>query len=381
MKNIISPFKGLAALAVITSLFISCEDKFVEPESASGTSIAALAAGNKDLNILVAALGKTNLASTFSNVNSGQFTVFAPTDAAFVAFFQAALSKPSNFVEDSVLTYINNKMTTTSTISISTLAGRLTYHAVSSRLTSDLITGAQGFTTLNGARLSLSKVGSNYLINANNSGVTTAGNGANVVAADVLASNGVVHVIDRVLVPPTTGAAMANTFGITINYGTVPATVSPSLATAEAAADGNANDYDVLVYAIVKSGLVPVLTPNKSPLPDFTFFTPTDGAFYTYITDAGTTVTTDAGAIAFIKGLDAATVADLLKYHVVAGRVLSTDLADGASVQPLLGGKTFTVAVGASVVLKSTGPDATVTTANVLTNAGVVHRINAVLKP
>lgn len=381
MKNINAHIRGFAAVLLLVSLFTSCEDKFVEPDSASGTSIAAIASGEKDLNILVAALIKTNLVSSFDNVNSGQFTVFAPTDAAFVTFFQAALSKPSNFTEDSVLTYINNKMSPTSAISTSTLATRLTYHAVSSRLTSDLITGAQGFTTLNGARISLSKVGANYVINANNSGVTTAGNGANVIAADVLASNGVVHVIDKVLVPVTTSSALGTTLGISINYGTVPATVTPSLTSAEAAADANANDYDVLVYALVKSGLAPVLAPNKTPLPDFTYFTPTDGAFYTYITNAGTTVTTDAGAIAFLKGLDASVIADLLKYHVVAGRVLSTDLTDGMSVQPLLGGKTFTVSVGASVVLKSTGPDATVTTANVLTNAGVVHRINTVLKP
>lgn len=377
MKHIRFSIIGLLALAFL----ISCEDKFVEPGAPSGSTIAEIADGNESTDILVAALVKTNLASSFANNNSGQFTVFAPTDDAFVAFFRAALSKGSDYVEDSVLNYINNKMTTSSTVSISALATRLTYHVISSKITSDLITGAQGFTTLNGARLSLSKVGGSYLLNANTAGVTTAGNGATVVTGDVEASNGVIHVIDKVLIPVSTAAAMATTFGVTINYGTSPATVSPSLTTAKAAADANAADYDVFVYALVKSGLVSTLTPNKSPLPDFTFFTPNDGAFYTYITNAGTTVTTDAAAIAFIEALSAEDVASLLKYHVVAGRVLSTDLSDGMSVSPLLAGKTFTVMAGASVVLKSAGPDATVTTANVLTNAGVVHRINTVLKP
>lgn len=367
----------------VAGFLISCEDTFTEPESVTGTPISNLADQNADLDILTAALVKTNLANSFNNNNSGKFTVFAPTDAAFIAYFQARLANAA-LTEQDVLNYIVIDMnTTTSTVKISDLSGILFYHAISSKILSADITTAMGFTTMNGARLSISKTDLGVLLNANGSSVTSAGNGAKVIAADVEASNGVVHVIDRVLVPVSTGSALGNTLGITISYTTVPPAVSPTLTAAKSAANASGSDYNVLVYAIVKSGLVSTLTPNKSPLPDFTYFTPTDAAFYTFLSSlTSTSITTDAAAIAALEATPAETIAEILKAHVVAGRVLSSDLSNGLSVPTLASGKNFTVSIsGTSVILKTTGPDATVTTANVLTNAGVVHRINQVLKP
>ncbi len=71
-----------------------------------------------------------------------------------------------------------------------------------------------------------------------------------------------------------------------------------------------------------------------------------------------------------------------MKYHIAAGRVLSTDLSAGQDVNALLTGKNFTVnAVSPSIVLEGdVAGTATVTTGNILTNAGVVHRLNSVLK-
>lgn len=382
MKNHLTILKIAVTLAIVAGVFTSCEDTFVLPESSSGQTITELAGGSTDLNILSSALTKTNLYNSFANNNSGNFTVFAPTDDAFIAYFRARLTRPT-MTEADVLAYIETEMNaSSSTVTISALASVLAYHVISSEIPSADITSRMAFATLNGARISLSKTSTDVVINANGTSVTAAGNGAKVVVADIEASNGRVHVIDRVLVPVSTASAMTNTLGISINYATVPPTVSPSLSTAKAGADANGADFDVLVYAIVKSGLTPSLTPNKSPLPDFTFFTPTDAAFYTFLSGVtSTSITTDAGAIAALEATSAETIAEILKLHVVAGRVLSSDLSDGLSVSTLASGKGFTIsAPGASVILKSSGPDATVTTANILTNAGVVHRINQVLK-
>lgn len=383
MKNRLTLINLIMALVLVAGLFSSCEDSFELPGSPEGSTIKELAEGNSDLNILTAALIRTNLATSFGNINSGKFTVFAPTDDAFIAYFRARLSN-ANLTEADVITYVETEMNaTTSTVTISALASVLTYHAVSSVLPSSEITSGSGFATVNGARISLSNTAAGVLINANGSSITAAGNGAKVVIADVEASNGIVHVIDKVLVPVSTASAMANTIGVTINYSTVPPSVSPTLTAAKSAADVNTADYDVFVYALVKSGLTSTLTPNKSPLPDFTFFTPNDLAFYAFLSEVtSTSITTDAGAIAALEAISAETIAEILKAHVVSGRILSSDLTDGQSVTPLAAGKNFTISIpGASVILKTTGPDATVTTANILTNAGVVHRINQVLKP
>ena len=383
MKKYFNSTYQILAVFIAASVLLSCEDTFTEPEGVTGTPISQLADQNADLDILTAALTKTNLVSSFNNNNSGQFTVFAPTDAAFIAYFQARLANAA-LVEQDVLNYITNDMNaSTSTVTISALAGILSYHVISSKIPSSDITTAMGFTTLSTARLSISKTDLGVLLNANGTSVTNAGNGAKVVVADVEASNGIVHVIDRVLVPVSTASALGNTIGVTISYSSVPPAVSPTLSAAKTAADANSADFDVLVYAIVKSGLTSTLTPNKSPLPDFTYFTPTDAAFYTYLSSlTSTSITTDAAAIAALEATPATTIAEILKAHVVAGRVLSSDLSNGLTVNTLASGKNLTVSIsGASVILKTTGPDATVTSANVLTNAGVVHRINQVLKP
>ena len=101
----------------------------------------------------------------------GPFTVFAPTDAAFAALpegtLEALLADPE------------------------TLASILTYHVVPGSVTSDQVVTLSGATTVNGADVSISVDGSTVLVND-----------AEVIAVDVVASNGVIHVIDKVILPP-----------------------------------------------------------------------------------------------------------------------------------------------------------------------------------
>lgn len=151
----------------------------VENEAAEETvdaNIVELASDNADLSTLVTAVTAADLGAVLSD-ESASFTVFAPTNAAFEALPEGVLA--------SLLEPANKDQ----------LAGILTYHVVEGAVTSDQLSDGQTITTVNGATLTVSiEDGSVYIVDA-------AGGRAMVATADVRASNGVVHVIDSVLLP------------------------------------------------------------------------------------------------------------------------------------------------------------------------------------
>ncbi|MEM0950162.1 MAG: fasciclin domain-containing protein [Pseudomonadota bacterium] len=135
-----------------------------------GDDIVDIAASNDDFSTLVAAVQAAGLVDTLKS--DGPFTVFAPTNAAFAKL-------PAGTVE--TLLQPENK---------DQLVSILTYHVVPGAVTSDQLAGQ---------RLSVGTVqGSNLHVDARN-GVKV--EDANVVAADIIATNGVIHVIDSVLLP------------------------------------------------------------------------------------------------------------------------------------------------------------------------------------
>ena len=138
------------------------EDTVAEEVVVDG-DIVAVASGNPDFSTLVAALSAAGLVETLQG--EGPFTVFAPTDAAFAAL-------PEGLLEKLLLTAI------------------LTYHVVPGKVMSTDVT-AGDVATVEGSTIAITT----------DMGVMV--NGANVVAVDVAASNGVIHVIDAVIVPPT----------------------------------------------------------------------------------------------------------------------------------------------------------------------------------
>ncbi len=374
MKNI-NTLRKILVISTCALMLSNCSDDFTAPDSPEGTPISAIAAASDNFNILTAALNKTGQVNSLNNNNSGLTTVFAPDDAAFYTYFKAAVAGNTFATEADVLAFVNG-MTTTTSPSIATLNSVLTYHMVSSKLTSDLITGNQVFATLNGARLSISK-GSTVVLNAN-----VAVNGATITAVDAAASNGVVHTIDRVMTA-VSSATVLTPFGVTINYSTNPPTIGGG---SETGGNATGTDYNILAYALRVSGLVPTLLPNTTPLPDFTIFAPTDDAFRGYLGDTSTppTAASENAAIQKVKALSTASLADILKYHVVSGRKLTTDFTSGQQLTTLLTGKTITVNInGATYTLTdaNTGVnDPTITSANILTNSGIDHRINGVLR-
>jgi transforming growth factor-beta-induced protein len=253
-----------------------------------------------DHQTLEAAVVAAGLADDLTT--DGPFTVFAPTDAAFAAL--------GTVVDDLLLDPTGE------------LADILLYHVVSGEvLSTDLTAG--DVQTLNGKNITVSFDGTDVLIN-----------GAKVTTADIETDNGVVHVIDAVMIPP-----VVTVVDVVIN--------SP--------------DHQTLEAAVVAAGLADDLTTDGP----FTVFAPTDAAFAALGTVVDDLLLDPTGELA-----------DILLYHVVSGEVLSTDLTAG-DVQTL-NGKNITVSFDGTDVLIN---GAKVTTADIETDNGVVHVIDAVMIP
>merc|ERR1740138_1105753 len=278
----------------------------------STKNIVQLAAGTKDLSTLVAALKAGQLVSALEG--KGPFTVFAPTNAAFAKLPKATLN--------SLLQYKN----------IKTLQAVLEYHVVSGSIYSSSLKSENTVKTLESETM---------LVEVRNGGVTI-NHAAHVTTADVAASNGVVHIIDAVLMPPS----MTKQSIVELAAGT--------------------KDLSTLVAAITAGKLVTALE-GEGP---FTVFAPTNEAFAKLPKATLNSLLEPKN----IKQLDA-----VLEYHVVAGAaVYSKDLKASQHVKTLEGQQILVEKSWRGVYINS---KAKVTTADVGATNGVVHIIDTVLVP
>ncbi len=255
---------------------------------------------------LVAALAHADLVTALQA--DGPFTVFAPTDAAFAA---AGIDLASFDTDEEN----------------ATLVDILTYHVYSGSVESSAVTDGLTVTMLNGDEATFTVA----------DGAVSIGD-ATVTLADVPASNGVIHVIDKVLMPPA-------------DVLDIPATAASTGA------------HDSLVAALTQANLVPALQADGP----FTVFAPTDAAFAAAGIDLASFDTDEENA----------TLVDILTYHVYSGSVESSAVTDGLTVTMLNGDEaTFTVADGAVSI-----GDATVTQPDVIASNGIIHVIDKVLMP
>ncbi len=295
-----------ALIAVSLFAFTSCEkedDNMVPKEK----TIAETAASDPNFSTLVAALTKADLVGTLNG--AGSYTVFAPTNAAFQALFA-----------DLKVSGLND-------LSAEALKPILLYHVLGAKKSASMIeTGYySSLSPAQGSYVSmLISKGSSVKIN----------NKAMVTTADLNASNGVIHVIDKVLLPP-------NVVDIAINN----------------------TDFSTLVEAVVKANLVTTLS-GTGP---FTVFAPTNTAFSALFTDLKVTGITD---------LSAAALSPILTYHVVSGNVLSSTLKAGTV--PTVNGKNITIALGMPPTINT---NSQIVAVDVQGTNGVVHVISKVLLP
>lgn len=293
-------------------------------------TIVDIAVSNPDFSTLVAAVVKTNSVGFFSNANLNG-TVFAPTNAAF-----AQLPAPFNSAQG-----INS---ITNPKDIKFLQQVLRYHVLLGRRNAAQLPNG-GYNTFKTA----TTPGDNhvYVSRSASSDVYINGN-SKVVAADVQADNGVIHVIDKVLFYPTQDIAQ-----IAISNGS----------------------FTALVAALKKTGLA---NTAFSPTSNLTVFAPTDAAFAQLPAPlnnaANISTITDAATINTLRSV--------LLYHLVGGRVFSADLRDGISVPMVASGNTtIGLTNGATVKGNGNGAPSNIVLTDLLARNGVVHVIDRVLLP
>ena len=159
----------LISISMLIGLFSGCVEEETEPEPEEN-NIVETAVENDDFNTLVDAVVAAGLDSTLSD-ESELFTVFAPTDAAFAALDPDYLT---NLVEND-------------TANLTTI---LTYHVVTGKVLSTDLSDGMSVATIEGTNITITIDNSTVYIND-----------AMVSSADVICSNGVIHIIDKVLVP------------------------------------------------------------------------------------------------------------------------------------------------------------------------------------
>jgi uncharacterized surface protein with fasciclin (FAS1) repeats len=286
-------------------------------------NIVELAQSVDDLSTLVTAVVAADLADTLSS--PGPFTVFAPTNDGFAAL-------PAGTV-DSLLKPENKDQ----------LADILTYHVLASEVKSTDLKFFQRVPTVEGKNLHVIMSDGKVKVGPSIKELK------NVLAADNLASNGVVHIIDGVMLPPSK----------------LEASATPNIVELAESVD----DLSTLVSAVVAADLADTLS---SPGP-FTVFAPTNKGF----------ADLPAGTVdSLMKPENKAQLADILTYHVLPEQVLSTDLQFFQRVATVEGKNLHVLKIGSFIHVGPSVQDLKkVVGADNSASNGVVHIIDGVMIP
>ena len=318
MKNV-SKIRNWALIVLFSVVAVSCDDD--DNNVVVDNTITGKASTTANLSILVQALVKADLATTLKG--AGPFTVFAPTNEAFATFLATTPYATINDVPKEALTQI------------------LLNHVVTGTVKStDLTTGY--IKTL--AKGSASTINTLSMYVNTSSGVKLNGI-ATVTTADIMASNGVIHIVDKVIDLPTI--------------------------VTHAAANGN---FSTLVSVLNRSGQPNFITALSGTGP-FTVFAPTNAAFTALNTELA------PGGIA---GVSAANLTKILQYHVVSpANVLAASFTEGQVVTPILTpAQTFTIQLtGGAKIKDANNRISNIIITDVQCSNGVIHAIDKVLLP
>jgi len=318
MKSISQNFKEVQRLALIVFLLAmpfvisSCSDD--DDDNNSSKTITEIASEATNLSTLYRALQVSGLDAALDS--GGPFTVFAPSDEAFAKLdpdeLNAIISTPS------------------------LLTALLQYHVVADEVFSNELTNGPVQTLLSGQTVEVSLAGGGVTLNGT----------SNVTDADIDASNGVIHIIDEVLIPEDFVAQ-----------------------TIVQIAASNPN-FSTLVAALSKPELQDLFAAANDPTQDLTVFAPTNAAF-----DA----TLEVLGKESIDDIPVELLREIVTYHLLGTAVFSDQLTDGAEVPTLLEDETITVDLTDDGV--NLNNQAEVIQADIQAANGVIHAIDGVLLP
>ena len=278
-------------------------------------NIVDIARNDARFSILTEAVIAADLAGTLSA--PGTLTVFAPTNDAFAALLtELGISKAQLLADKTLLTTV------------------LTYHVLPAKVERAAIPAGKPITTLQGGIFKIEVSGGTARVTDGRNRVST------ITATDIQASNGVVHVLDRVLLPADK---------------TIVQTASAL------------PDFSILVEAVAAADLAGTLS-GTGP---FTVFAPTNAAFAALLTELG------ISKQALLA--DKALLSKVLTYHVLPARVLKADVPVGPTITTVQG-NTFTVDANLDITDRN-GRKARITATDVLASNGVIHVIDKVILP
>ena len=314
-----TPFMKRRTLLLATALggsavlLQACGGSDDHDDDMSQRNIVQLAQANPDLSILVEAVVAAGLVDTLS---TGSLTVFAPTNAAFGALLAELGTTKAALLADKPL-----------------LGAVLSYHVLAQRVASADVPLGKALTPLDGGFFKIES--------ANGLQVTDGRNRiARITATDLQARNGVMHVVDRVLLPAD----------------------KDLVATAQALPE-----FSILVEAVVAAGLVETLQ-GAGP---FTVFAPTNAAFAAVLTELG------LGKAELLA--NTALLTQVLTYHVLPARVLKAEVPVGTAIQTVQG-QTFSVNASLQITDQRMRTSQ-ITATDVFTSNGVIHVVDRVLLP
>lgn len=304
--------KFVAVMMIMLLLVVGGGQVLAAPPEQAAMDIIDTAVADGRFTTLATALTEAGLIDTLKG--PGPFTVFAPTDDAFAKL-------PAGALED----LLADKAALTEV---------LTYHVVSGKVMAADVVSLTSADTVAGMPVSIKVDGGNVFLN----------DSSQVVITDIETSNGVIHVIDAVILPPSDEAAESNTI-VDI-----------------AVADGR---FTTLVAALQAAELVETLS-GEGP---FTVFAPTNDAFAAL--PAGTVEN-------LLKPENKQALTDILLYHVVSGKVMAADVVGLPSAATVLG-KDITITVKDGKVFLNDTVEVIIT--DIEASNGVIHVIDAVLLP
>lgn len=309
----------ILSIAFLLVFFISCDD---DEATVIETNTIVDVAVNNNLTSLAAAVTRADLASTLSS--NGSFTVFAPTNAAFQELLDS-----------------NSSWNTINDIPVETLKAVLLFHVLDTEVASTSLSDTYVKT------LSLGPNNEPLSLQVEVTGGVVFNGDAEPIQTDVDASNGIVHVIDKVMLPP-------NVVTLALNN----------------------NGFTSLVSALTRSDLTTDFVSILSGNGPFTVFAPTNAAFQALL-DSNSSWNS-------LNDIPLATLEAVLKYHVISGANVQADQLSNGSVATLGGDLTINLTNGAQIETSSNQ------TVNILVGAatndvqgtnGVIHAIDDVLIP